>query len=228
MLILVTDSLFAQIQIMDTSFRLDFNVKAKRLNEGGFVLINKKLIKEFTLQGPTPSNYKIEIKSDSISIISKFESNNWQFLDTIRHNFEFNDTNDLFIPSFYIIDFNNDGSQDLLCSVVAGMSMTWTMIYLNNPLTKTLQKLKNAEENSYNWDNPIYNLKDSTIHCERISSSNWGLYFVSRYKLINFKAIPLEKDEIDNTEMDNSGKGSITRHYTGENGKWVLTKEIKN
>jgi len=224
-LVLIAESLFAQAP--DTSFKLDFNVKAKRLIGGGFELTNKKLIKEFTIQGKATAKYRIEIKSDSFSIISKFENNKWLCIDTIKHSFYMRDTNDLFIPSFYVEDFNKDGNQDLLCWVLSGMSMVWTMVYLNDPLTKTLEKLKNAAENSYHWDNPEYNLKDSTIHCARISS-NWELSFNSKYKLVNFTAIPLEKDEIDNTQMDYSGKGSVTRHYVGKNGKWELTKEIKN
>jgi len=223
----MTDSLFAQRP--DTTYRLDFNIKAKKLIGGGFELINKNLKKEFTLQGQTPAKYLIEIKNDSISVLSKFENDKWSHTDTISQMFMMvTDTSELLIPSFQVTDFNNDGNQDLICWTGTNVNGNyWVIVYLNNPQKKTLEKLKNTAEESFIWDAPVYNPKDSSIKCTR-ASGVYGLSFESTYKLVNYSAIPIEKEESDNTQMNSKGKGGVTRYYIGKDGKWKLKKEIKD
>jgi hypothetical protein len=217
------------VQQSDSLFYLKFNLKAKQLKEGGFELLNKELRAEFILKGKFPSKYSIEIKNDSISVLSKYENNKWEYIDTIRHMFQIIDSNEILLPSYKIVDFENDGNQDLVCWVNTNVNgNVWSIIYLNNPEKKSLDILRNtAGRDEKIWDSPEYNIKDSTINCTLVSGV-YGLSFESKYKIENHKAIPIEKQETDNTHLKNDGSGGIDRLYIGKNGKWKLVKEIKN
>ncbi len=230
LIILSSFSIISFSQKIDTSYNLNFNVKAKHIDYKGYLLENKNLRAEFTLYGKTPTKYAIDIIDSENSVLYKFENSEWKFFDTIEHmELQFIDTNTLLIPSFEVIDFNKDGNQDLICYVGVDMHGNFgTTIYLNNPETNIFQILKKPAEDDDNWSDAKYNAKDSTINC-RIISGNWGLSSESKYKLINFKAFPIKKIEHDNTNLDFSGKkGKITRYYIGSDGKWKLKKEIKH
>ena len=218
--------IISNAQNADTTYSLDFKIKAKKVLNVGYVLENKKLRAEFILNEQVVNKYSIEIINDTVSILSRFENGNWQILDSILHTSYFiSDSNKLYIPSFEITDFNKDGFQDLTCWVETNMNGNyWIIIYLFNPKTNTLEKLRNtAEQDEWEiWDNPIYNPKDSTIKCI-CEASIYGLYFESKYKLINLKAVPIEKYEEDRT----SGKYIINRYYKGIQGKWKIIKKEK-
>ena len=216
------------VQQSDSLFCIKFDVKVKKLKEGGFELLNKKLRAEFILKGKFPSKYSIEIKNDSISILSKYENNKWKCIDTISHMFQIIDTNEIMLPSFKIVDFDNDGNQDLVCWVFTNVNGNgWSIIYLNNPEQKKLCLLWNsAEKNDRIWDSPVYNMKDSTINCILISGT-YGLSFESKYKLKNYIAFPIEKQETDYTQLKNDGSGGIDRLYIGKGRKWKLIKQTK-
>lgn len=180
------------------------------------------------MTGNNNKKYSIEILNDSNSIISEKTDGVWNLIDTLNHIFFITDTNELLVPSFHIVDFNNDGNQDLLCWVGTNMNGNqWSEIYLNN--ATTLIKLKNTADGI--WASPEYYIEDSTITCEEVAG-NFGVFYKSKYKLIGFIAIPIEKHEIDNTEMFyKKGKyiGQITRDYVGKNGEWeiVNSKNVK-
>ena len=167
----------------------------------------------------------IEIINDTTSIISAFKNDKWINIDTLKIDLMIQSSNNIFLPSFKIIDFDKDGYEDIICWVKTNMNRNkWSIIYLYNKNTKSLQKLHNTAEIHWKmisdiWDNPKYNANDSTINCE-LYSSVYSVSFESKYKLINNIAIPIEKEEEDRTE-----KKIITNNYIGVNGKWQLIKE---
>jgi hypothetical protein len=213
------------VQQCDTSFYLDFKVKAKKNIGGGFDLINKKLRAVFILKGKNNLKYSIEILNDTISILSKFENNKLFFVDSIHQMYLIiDDTNKIFFPTFEITDFNEDGNQDLICWTGTNVNGNrWVSIYLNNSQKKILEKLENTAESGYIWDDPIYNSKDSTVNCDR-GAGAYGLSFESKYRLIGFTATPIEKRESDSRNVNYT----IDKLYNGVNGKWKLKSEIKD
>lgn len=216
------------VQQSDSSFEIEFNVKAAKLKEGGYELLDNKLRAEFNLKGTFLSKYSIEIKNDSISVLYKLENNKWEYFDTIRHMFQINDTNQILLPAYRIVDFDHDGNQDLVCWVYTNVNGNgWSVIYLNNPTRKKLCLLWNSAENDTRiWDAPQYNVKDSTISCTLLSGA-FGLSFESKYKLKDYRAIPIEKQEADYSQLKMDGTGAIERSYTGKGSKWMLIKETK-
>ncbi len=208
-------------QKTDSTYYLDFIIKAKHLSEGSFEVQNKKLYQEFVLTGKKSNKYSIEILNDSNSVLSEYVNGLWKSMDTVHHTFYIIDTNTLLVPSFYVVDFNNDGNQDLLCWTVTNINGNrWTEIYLND--SNTLIKLENTADGI--WANPEYNKNEGIITCEEVSG-NFGVFYTSKYKLKGLKAFPIEKHETDNTEMVlKNGKyvGQIIRDYIGENGGWKI------
>ena len=218
LLILYNNVSFAQKT--DTSFYLDFNINAKHLVEGGFDVKFKNLKKEFILYGKDTTRYLAEILNDTITVLSKFEKNDWHTIDTIEIFLFMADTNRIITPEFRIIDFNKDGNQDLLCWAYTNMNGNrYTLIYLNNPEIHKLVKLQNTTNDNYIWDNPEFNLHNKYIKCIEDASA-YGVSNKSKYKLIGFKAIPLKKNEEDRTS-----RRIIHRKYVGYKGKWKLIKK---
>ncbi|NVN95104.1 MAG: hypothetical protein HXX18_07475 [Bacteroidetes bacterium] len=205
----------------DSAYYLDFKIKAEHLSEGGFELLNKRLIQEFILTGKNNNKYLIEIINDSNSVLSQYMNGIWKSIDTINHIFFITDSNELLVPSFYIADFNNDGNQDLLCWTMTNVNGNqWTEIYLNNTLT--LIKLVNTADGI--WAFPEYHNDKKIITCEEVSGC-FGVSSESSFRLKDFKATPIRKVELDNTHMiQKKGKyvNQITRTYIGKNGKWKL------
>ena len=227
LLFCLLNSTFGLAQVSDSIYYIDFKVKSKHLDEGGYKIENDKLKSEFTLQEKELSKYSIEILSDSNSVLSKFNDGKWQVFDTIWHGFLQTDTNEILVPSYWVMDFNKDGYQDFMCWVMTNMNGNrWTQIYLYNPNKNRIEKLNNDAEESDTWAAPEYNEKDSTIHCTEVSG-NYGSSYESEYKLEYFIARPLKKVEIDNMSKNYKGKGGVKRIYKGENGKWVVVKISK-
>ncbi len=138
------------VQQSDSSLENKFNVKAKKLKEGGYELLDNKLRAEFILKGTFLSKYSIEIKNDSISILSKLENNKWEYFDTIRHMFHILGTNEIMLPAYRIVDFDNDGNQDLVCRVYTNVNGNgWSVIYFNNPAREKLCLLWNSAEKGH-------------------------------------------------------------------------------
>ena len=216
------------VQQSDSSLEIKFNVKAKKLKEGGYELLDNKLRAEFILKGTFLSEYSIEIKNDSISILSKFENNKWEYFDTIRHMFQVLGTNEILLPTYRIVDFDNDGNQDLVCWISTNVNGNgWSVTYLNNPTREKLCLLWNsAEKDTRIWDSPVHNVKDSIISCILLSGA-FGLSFESKYKLKDYRAIPIEKQEADYSQLKKDGTGGIERSYIGKGSKWKLIKETK-
>ena len=173
--------------------------------------------------------FKIHIINDSTSILSKLSDSNWIINDTLNINGVYAwDTNKLAFPFFKIVDFNRDGYKDLTCWISTNINGNqWLLIYLYDPQKRQYVKLKNkAESGNWNgndiWDNPIYNVKDSTIDCITLAGV-YGTSSDSKYKLFKFEAIPLYKKEEDR----NSVKTTIENYYIGKNGYWKLEKTKK-
>ena len=216
-------------QETDSSYTLEFKTRQKSKPDMDIDWSKENLIKEFELKGKLNSKYSIQILDEDNSILSKFINGKWIVVDTITHSLEFNDSITIFLPSYTVTDFDKDGNEDLYCFVSSNMNgNSWTIIYLMNQQTNNLQKLNNIAENSdYIWDAPVYNKKDKTIHCTRVSG-NFGKSFESVYRLENQIALPLKKYETDNTKMDEKGEGGVKRKYIGKNGKWILIMEKRN
>jgi len=103
----------------------------------------------------------------------------------------------------------------------------WTSVYLNNPDKNRLEILKTTPDEEDVWCAPNYDAKTKIITSMQVSG-NYGYSFTSTYKLQNQIAIPLEKEESDNTQLDSyTGKGGILKYYIGKKGKWKLKQKIK-
>ena len=138
-IILTVISNILAAQVKDTSFRLNFNIKGKEVENHQLDLTNSNFKADFTINNSSNSKYSIKIISDSISILTLFINNHNEVIDTIKHTDYFiSDSNSIYLPRFTIRDFNKDGVLDLLCWVESNMNDNeWLFIYLYNPKQKS-------------------------------------------------------------------------------------------
>lgn len=189
----------------------------------------EKLTKEFTLQGSTPLKFSLTLISDSEAVLSEFKDNQWIVRDTIGW-FEWSDgynADESFTQSFTITDFNRDGNEDLICwNKTNANDNELTTIFLNDPKTKALVRLKNNEGDI--WASPEYDKLTDIILSNTVSGA-YGVFYESTYLLNDMQATPLIKKEYDYSLLNKeSGLGGLLRTYKGDNnGKWKLVSEEK-
>jgi len=128
------------------------------------------------------------------------------------------------IPSYKIIDFNEDGNEDLLFYTGTDVhGVINTHIFLNDQRHKKLVQLINTAEDSEIWDAPEYNPETRMITCTH-PSGNAGISFTSTYKLKGLKAKPIKKTEDDFTNFNGeTGEGDVRKEYISKYGKWKLS-----
>ena len=186
----------------------------------------EKIISEFTLNGQTPLKCRITLLNSDESILEQFINNKWVKIGEPGwfENETSYERNESFTNSFSISDFNHDGYEDLICWHLTDVNGNQhTTIYLNDPKTKTLVLLKNADDNV--WSAPDFDKLTDVISCTVVSGI-FGVSWESTYSLDGLTAIPLIKKEYDGLKIDvQTGTGRILRTYNGENGKWVLASE---
>lgn len=184
----------------------------------------ENLTSEFTLKGKNNLRYSININNDSIARLSRFDGEKFIFQENISiTDWTISRTeNNTIISEFKIIDFNKDGNEDLVCWVGTNVNgNVWTVIYLNIPEKKKLEKLYSADGTDI-WDAPAYDSKTKIISCELVSGA-YGFNSTYTHKLVNYIAIPLERENRNYTSVNaETGEGAIIETFVGEKGKWKL------
>ncbi|MDV6167237.1 hypothetical protein R1T16_02295 [Flavobacterium sp. DG1-102-2] len=171
---------------------------------------------------------KIALMSDSEAILYEFKDNQWIKREDL-YWFEWPDGYDQkegFTYSFKITDFDRDGNEDLVCWTHTNVNGNeWTNIYLNDPKTKSLVKLENADEDV--WASPEFDKLTNTIMCNTVSGA-FGKSYISTYTLEGLIAAPISKKETDFSQIaNNPSDTAFLRTYKGENGLWKLVSEEK-
>lgn len=210
----------------DNSRNIDFLLPEKVKDFESIDWKKAKMSHEFTLNGQTPLKCRITLTNAGYALLEQFINNKWVKIDEPGwfENETLYERNESFTNSFSITDFNRDGNEDLICWHLTNVNGNQhTTIYLNDPKTKTLVQLKNADEDV--WSAPDYDKLTDVISCTVVSGM-FGVSWESAYRLDGLTAIPLVKKEYDSLKMDiQTGTGRILRTYKGENGKWVLVSE---
>lgn len=225
---------FSQIAYIDDVQHIGFKLNHPLTTEDstdieGIDWQKEKLTTTLELKGKIPLTYQIELKNDSTMVLSKSFQDRKEIVDTQNFMpFFWHIYNGYYYSYFKIIDFDNDNDEDLVCRLFTNVNgNAWTNIWLNDPNTQSLKLLYNTAETSDIWAAPEYNPEIKNISCTQVSGM-FGLDYKSTYRLHNLTAIPLEKEENDNTKLNNyTGKGGVKRFYRGKKGKWKLIKSQK-
>ena len=188
----------------------------------------ENLSSEFILNGNSQLKMKIALISDSEAVLYEFKDNQWINREQL-YWFEWPDGYDQkegFTYSFKITDFDRDGNEDLVCWTHTNVNGNeWTNIYLNDPKTKSLVKLENADEDV--WASPEFDKLTNTIICNTVSGA-FGKSYISTYTLEGLIAAPISKKETDFSEIANNPSDTgLLRIYKGENSLWKLVSEEK-
>jgi hypothetical protein len=211
---------------IDNTRTVDFLLPNKAKSFENIDWKKEKLSQEFILAGQNPLKFRITLINDNEALLEQFLNNKWTVKDTLdwfesetRH-----ERNESFTGSFIITDFNRDGNEDLICWHLTNVNGNQhTTILLNDPKTKTLVQLKNADDDV--WSSPEYD-KLTDIITSTIVSDMFGVSSESTYRLDGLTATPLVKKEFDSLKLDiQTGTGRVLRIYKGENDKWVLVSE---
>lgn len=183
-----------------------------------------RLRHEFELKGPNPIKCALTVKDSGHVILTQLNKGSWKTLDTI-HYVVFPDVT----PSFMITDFDRDGNEDFMYWSHTNINGNmWITIFLNHPDRQQLMLLKTTPDDADIWCAPEYNPKTKIISTTSVSGI-YGRSAESTYRLENKLAIPIYKEEIDNTQMSSlTGKGGVTNIYDGKKGKWKLRRRIKS
>ncbi|KGO88562.1 hypothetical protein Q765_01245 [Flavobacterium rivuli WB 3.3-2 = DSM 21788] len=183
-----------------------------------------KIRYEFDLKGSKSIKCALTINNSANIVFDQFLKHKWQTIDTLTYNV-FADVT----PALMITDFDSDGNEDFMywshTNVNGNM---WISIYLNHPDKHKLLKLETTPADEDIWCDPTYD-PETRIISTRSVSGNYGISAESTYRLVNKVAIPIYKEESDNTKMSSiTGKGGIIKIYNGVKGKWKLKKKVKN
>jgi hypothetical protein len=184
----------------------------------------KDIATDIILEGGKPLEYRIEIKDNETALLLQKRNNSWIVQDTLMINidmWEFREGWPLISP-FKVTDFDKDGDQDLVYTeYLGGRNDTTTAIYLNTFGNKSLVRLYDIAEESYDFVNPEYD----TNKCVLKTYISGGLYSVSTtsiYKIDEGIAKPLRRIEIDHTDEVKI----VESTYKGVKNKWVLENTI--
>ena len=217
--------------IIDKTRNIEFLLPGKAKSFEGIDWKKEKLNREFVLDGRNPLKFRIALLNDTKALLEQFSNSQWTVKDSLGW-FESETSytaEESFTNSFIITDFNRDGNEDLLCWHLTNVNGNqWMTVYLNDPDSGTLVKLKNtAEEQEFEWVAPEFDKLTDTITCTT-ASGVYGISYISTYRLDRLQAIPLSKTVYDYSDVgtDPEHKG-IKRTFTGENGKWKLIAEEK-
>jgi hypothetical protein len=211
-------------QEKDSIYYIDFH-QVKTDGEFDSIAWNHgdKIRHEFELKGFEIIKCALTVKDSGSIVFDQFVDDNWQTIDTLTYNV-FADVT----PALMITDFDRDGNQDFMYWSHTNVNGNiWISIYLNHPDLHKVLMLKTAPDDGDTWCAPEYNPKTKIISTTLVSG-NFSISEESTYRLENKVAIPIYKEESDNTKKSSiTGKGGLIKIYDGEKGKWKLRKKIK-
>lgn len=220
-------TLSAQTETRDSVKYLTFNSKfpADTIGNDEIDFNRENPVCEFTLNGSTTLNYSLKLENDTVA--SLFELKGAKYVIQERFGYEsyflYRENNNL-RSEYKILDFDNDGDEDLLlwiCSNINGNM--WTIIFLNDQETKKLIKLYDTAGQTDIWDRPEFDSVTSIINCT-LDGSVFGTSAESTFKLNGLEAEPLIMHYQDRTNP----KYIIDYDYIGVDGKWKLIEKKKH
>ncbi|MDA6068073.1 hypothetical protein NJT12_00450 [Flavobacterium sp. AC] len=204
------------------TFKVNFPADSSSIDDIDFT--KEKPECEFELKGEIPLKYSFRLQNDSIASLYQLKNNEFQFQENMSYQpFPWNFDNDLLISNFKIIDFDNDGDEDLLCWVFSNVNTNeWTIIFINDQTQQKLVRLYNTADDTDIWNRPEFDKETSTINTELYGSA-YGRSEESSYLLkTDLTIIPIKKHFQHRT-----GKHMIDYEYIGKNGKWKLKSKNK-
>lgn len=193
------------------------------------VWLNNANTLKFDLKGVLTIKCSLTVLENETVMLSQYNNGQWTVVDTLSYSvFPSNDT-DYITPAFMITDFDKDGNEDFLCWTHTNINGNqWSSVYINDPVTKKLKKLKTTKDEEDVWCAPTFNSRTKIITSTEVSG-NYGYSYTSTYKLENQIAVPLEKEVSDNTQLNSTtGKGAVLKLYKGKKGRWKLIQKIKS
>lgn len=223
-LLLIYSAAYSQLEedtIQILTFKLDYPPKG----ENDIDWNNEKPVCEFILGGKTPLRYSMNLQNDSISSLYRYENEQWILQEDMKYESYFLErVEDKLLSHFSIVDFDEDGDEDVLCWIFSNMNGNeWTIVFLNDQENKKLVRLFDTAGNTDIWDRPEYDKKTGIINCT-LEGSAYGTSAESSYKLDNLIAFPIEMYYQDRT----SARYIEDFYYIGKNGKWKLKKKTRS
>lgn len=204
------------------SFKVNFPVDS--LSNTGVDFSKEKPEYEFELKGKIPLKYSFRLQNDSLVSLYQLKNNYFQFQENMDYQpFLWHLDNDTLFSNFKIVDFDNDGDEDLLCWIFSNMNGNeWTIIFINDQTQQKLVRLYNTADDTDIWNRPEFDKESKTINTELYGSA-YGTSEESSYQLQDeLTVIPLKKHYQDRT-----GKKILDYEYVGEKGKWKLKSKAK-
>jgi len=227
-LLFISLSGFAQTKLYEDNNYIAFNLKYAKdtTTVDGIDWKKEKLFSEFTLKGKKDIKYAISIQNQSSATLLSFQKGKWEVQEkinitglTLRRI-----ANKVIISEFKIIDFDNDGNEDLVCWVNTNINGNqWSLIYLNDNDNQKLVKLWNDADETDIWARPVYDSEAVTIRTQRDGSA-YGTSDESIFLLEGIDADPVSKHFQDRTQE------SITDYYyyVGNDNKWELYQTFED
>lgn len=208
--------------IKNIGFKLHF--PADSLNMTGVDFTKEKPECEFELKGKIPLKYSFRLQNDSIASLYQFKNNEFQFQENMDYQpFLWHLDDDILFSNFKIIDFDNDGDEDVLCWVFSNVNGNqWTIIFINDQTQQKLVRLYNSADDTDIWSRPEFDKETNTINTE-LYGSVYGVSEEGSYHLKpDLTITPIKKHFQDRT-----GKRMYDYEYEGKNGKWKLKSKTK-
>lgn len=205
------------------SFEVNYPQNAQDIEDIDFTKEKPKC--EFTLKGKISLKYSFHLESDSTATLHHFKNHKFQLQETLNFQpYLWHLNENLLYSNFKIIDFDDDGDEDLVCWVYSNVNGNeWTVIFINDQKQQKLVRLYNTADQTDIWDTPRFDKKTNIINTE-FYGSVFGESGESSYKLLNNgTVIPLKKHYQDRT-----GKKIYDYKYIGKNGKWKLISKTKH
>lgn len=204
------------------TFKMNFPPKSSSFEDIDFT--KEKPECKFELKGKIPLKYSFRLQNDSVVSLYQIKKNKIQFQEKMNYQpFLWHLDKGMVFSNFKIIDFDNDGDEDMVCWVFSNINGNeWTIIFINDQKQQKLVRLYNTADNTDVWNKPRFNKKTRVINTELYGSA-YGTSEESSYSLkSDLTIIPLKKHFQDRTE-----KYMFDYEYVGKNGKWKLKSKTK-
>lgn len=179
---------------------------------------------EFELKGKIPLKYSFRLQNDSLVSLYQLKNNKFEFQENVDYQpFLWHFDEGMLFSNFRIVDFDNDGDEDLLCWVASNVNGNeWTIIFINDQTQQKLIRLYNIADDTDIWSKPEFDKENNVINTELYGSA-FGVSEEGSYKLQDdLSTIPLKKHYQDRT-----GKKIFDYVYVGKNNKWKLKSKTK-
>lgn len=204
-------------------FKVNYPSNISSIDEIDFAKEKPKC--ELELKGKIPLKYAFHLENDSVASLYQFKNNDFHFVEKLDYQpIYWFAVDDELISNFKIVDFDNDGDEDIVCWVFSNVNGNeWTIVYLNDQTQQKLIRLYDTADKTDIWDRPRFDKETRTINTE-LYGSVYGISAESSYKLNDDLTItPIKKHYQDRT-----GKKIVDYLYIGKDGEWKLKSKTKS